>query len=101
MVSLKEAELAVQRAREVVRGELPEDFAWVGDLSRTHLMQFAIELYSALARLNLTRDNTEVLELFDSWETTAELDAAPEIAAIVKAPQESKEYVDWFPPGQG
>ena len=101
MVAIRDADLAVQRALELVRGEVVEEFGWVSDLSRAHLMQFAIELYSALARLNVKRDSTEVLELLDSWEATAELDAAPEVAALIKAPHESKDYVDWSPPGQG
>ena len=88
-------ERAVEHARDSLRGELPEELAWIACLSRPHLMQFAIELYSALARLNLSGDRTEVLELLDAWEATAELDADPEAAAEILRPREENDYVEW------
>jgi hypothetical protein len=87
----------IQYAQRTVRGELPEEFDWVRDLTSEHLIQFAVELKDALARMGVSGSNAEVIELLDAWEATAEIDADPDLAASLQRPREERNYVDWVP----
>ena len=88
------AQRRIEDARSSLRGAPPKGLEWVDRLSHTHQRQFAIELYSALARLNVTEDISEVIDLLESWEATAEMDVAPEVVEELQAP---KNYREWKP----
>jgi hypothetical protein len=82
----------IDDARVSLRGSPPEQFAWIDRLTPAHQRQFAVELYSALARYNVTEEVDELLELLESWEATAELDAAPDVGRSLRGP---KQYREW------
>ena len=88
------AQRKIQDARSSLIGAPPKGLEWVDKLSHAHQRQFAIELYTALARLNLTEDIAEGVNLLESWEATAEMDVAPEIAEELGRP---KLYREWKP----
>ena len=88
---------AVEYARQALRGEPPAPLAWTENLSRPHLIQFAVEVRDALARMGVTGGQSDVIELLDSWEAVAELDAAPDVAERILRPREQKQYRDWSP----
>ena len=79
----------LERASESLHGKAPKGFEWIDNLTPAHQRQFAVELY----RLYIPG---EIAALLDSWQATAELDAAPEVVAIINDPD--KEYVEWNPP---
>ena len=86
------AQRRIEGARSSLRGAPPKGFEWIERLSPVHQRQFAVELYSALARFNVTEDVMEILDLLEAWEATAEMDVAPEVAEAVRAP---KKYREW------
>jgi len=88
------AQRRIEDARSSLRGTPPKAFRWIERLSSTHQRQFAVELYSALARLNVSEDFKEVIDLLEAWEATAEIDAVPEVVEALKAP---KKYREWKP----
>lgn len=61
--------------------------SWIGLLSDENLREFQSELES----------HPELAEMLDAWEATAELDAAPEVAAHLLKPRSAKDYVTWSP----
>lgn len=87
-------------SRSVQRRLKAQGVEWIDQLSHAHQRQFAVELYRAIAELTINYEPQKIIELLDSWQATAELDAAPEVAAIIHAAPETKEYVDWSPPGK-
>jgi hypothetical protein len=88
----KAAQRRIDDARSSLRGDPPKRLKWIDRLTHAHQRQFAVELYSALARLNVTEDMKEVFDLLEAWEATAEIDAAPEVADALRAP---KNYREW------
>jgi hypothetical protein len=88
------AQRRIEDARSSLRGAPPRGFEWVDRLSHAHQRQFAIELYSALARLNVTEDISEVIDVLEAWEATVEMDDAPEVAEELRKP---KHYREWKP----
>ena len=86
------AQRRIEGARSSLYGAPPKEQKWIERLIPTHQRQFAVELYSALARLNVTRDLEELIELLEAWEATAEIDAAGEVAEALAAP---KHYREW------
>ena len=52
-----------------------------------------MELYSALARANITDDMSEITDVLDAWESTAELESAPEVVAQLRST--NKRYREW------
>jgi hypothetical protein len=69
--------------------EIPASIEWVAYLSPLNLRIFAVELADGLKQAMLSGDLTELVELLEDWEATAELDAAPEVLAEI---QRRKEY---------
>ena len=89
----RDAIRTIEKAHASLRGETPAGFEWADRLSAGHQRQFAAELYNALARLNLTLDPTELFELLEAWEATAEMDAVPEVREqVLNSP---KHYRAW------
>lgn len=88
----REAKKRIEDARSSLRGITPKSLEWIDRLTPAHQRQFAVELYSALARLNLTDDLDEVFEVLGDWEATAEVDAAPEVAAALRAPKKYRAF---------
>jgi hypothetical protein len=85
----------IRAARDTVSGKTPKGFEWIDQLSHAHQRQFAVELYRALAELNVSRNPDCIVELFEAWEATAELDVAPEVVEFINRPEEKKRYVRW------
>jgi hypothetical protein len=88
------AQRMIDDARSSLRGEPPKGLEWMERLSSTHQRQFAVELYSALARLNISEDFKDVFDLLEAWEATAEIDVAPDVGEALRAP---KKYREWKP----
>ena len=88
----RDAKRRIEDARASLRGATPKSLEWVDRLTPAHQRQFAVELYSALAHLNLSDDLTEVFDLLQAWEATAEIDAAPEVAAALRAPKNYRAF---------
>ncbi len=65
----------------LLQGEGPKGFEWIDVLSQYHQQLFTKGIEEALAQPVSTSDMEELLE---SWEATAELDAAPEVAKFLK-----------------
>ena len=86
------AQRRIAGARSSLRGPPPKELRWIDRLMPAHQRQFAIELYSALARYNISEDMSEVFDLLEAWEATAELDAAQDVAEILRSP---KQYREW------
>ena len=78
----------LERASQSLHGKAPKGFEWIDNLTPVHQRQFAVELYRIYK-------SEELAVLLDSWQATAELDAAPEVAAIIN--DREKEYVEWTP----
>jgi hypothetical protein len=95
-------ERQVEDARVSLREAPPEHLQWVNNLSSLHQRLFAVEIHDAIATFLMRRDEESalcVMELLDSWEATAELDAAPEVGRKIKMAREEKQYVDWSAKG--
>jgi hypothetical protein len=95
MVAAYREERAVEYARETLRGETPPAVGWIEHLSRSHLVQFAVELSEAVREWGVTNDRGPLIELLASWEATAAIDADHEVAEALLKPREMKDYVDW------
>lgn len=91
---IKAAQRRIDDARSSLRGAPPKGLEWIDELTHAHQRQFAVDLYSALARLNVSEDIGEIIELLEEWEATAEIDAAGEVAEALQAP---KHYRAWNP----
>jgi hypothetical protein len=89
----KASKRKIEDARSSLKGDPPPGLEWVNRLTPVHQRQFAVELYSTLARLNVTEDASEVIELLEAWEATAEIDIAPEVAE--KLSRSDKQYREW------
>lgn len=83
----------IDAACSALRGATPVGFEWVDLLSPGHQRLFAVELYSALARANITDDMSEITDVLDAWESTAELESAPEVVAQLRST--NKRYREW------
>jgi len=93
-------ERTIESARISLRENPPEGFEWINKLRPVHQRQFALELAHALSKYFITKDadaREEVFALLESWEATAELDAAPEVAAQIMSARGNKQYIDWSP----
>ena len=88
----REAKRRIEDARSSLRGDTPKALEWIDRLTHAHQRQFAVELYSALARLNVSDDLSEVYELLEAWEATAEIDAAPDVAANLRKPKQYRAF---------
>lgn len=94
-------ERQAEDARVSLREEPPESLRWVNYLTPLHQRLFALEMSSAVSDYLMLKDTesaVRLVELLESWEATAELDANPDVAARIKASRETKEYVDWSAP---
>ncbi len=70
--------------------ELPGTFAFYERLTPQHQRLFAVELWEALSRVNISGDSRsldELVELVENWEATADLDGAPEVLEIIRRPK--------------
>jgi hypothetical protein len=86
------AQRKIEDVRATLTGAPPKGLEWIDRLTPVHQRQFAVELYSALARLNVSDDLSEIFDLLEQWEATAEIDAAPEVAAALKSPKQYREF---------
>ena len=62
--------------RIFTQDELPEEFGWIAWLTPGHQRLFAGELYGAWKS---GTSLSEISELLDAWQATAELDQSPEV----------------------
>ena len=70
--------------------ELPTSFAFYERLTPQHQRLFAVELWEALSRVNISGDSRsldDLVELVESWEATADLDGAPEVLEVIRRPK--------------
>ena len=88
-------ERTIQSARETLRGGVPPENAWIENLSREHLVQFAVELSEAVRVWAVTGDDNAIEALLDAWEATSEIDADSELTERLSRPRQEKEYIDW------
>jgi len=66
---------------------LPESFEFFERLSPLNQRLFVVELWDALSKIAISqeRDSAEALvHLISAWEATADLDAAPEVAELIR-----------------
>ena len=67
--------------KTILQGESGNGFEWIEYLSPKHLQLFRSELEQVLQQDTPTEN---LIELLESWEATAELDMAPEVAKYLK-----------------
>lgn len=70
--------------------DLPPLFAFVDRLSPLHQRLFIRDLWSATSRVSVTPTDSALralVSLIEEWEATSDLDAAPEVAAEIRAPK--------------
>ena len=71
---------------------LPESFAFFAVLSPLNQRLFTVELWEVLSRASISetaQSLTELVDVVEGWEATAEIDAAPEVKEILAR---SKQY---------
>ena len=69
------------------RPELPESLEWVSMLSPLNHRLFVVEFADAIKQATITGESRELEAMLESWEATAELDAAPEVIAEILRPK--------------
>ncbi|MEX2373534.1 MAG: hypothetical protein WD800_06990 [Dehalococcoidia bacterium] len=70
---------------------LPATFSFFERLSPVNQRLFVVELWDALAKVAIDdqrADADDLVTLIEGWEATADLDAAPEVIAAIRAPKE-------------
>src|SRR5665213_193017 len=66
-----------ERAETIfTQDELPAEFGWIAWLTPSHQRLFAGEFYVAWKS---NASESEIVELLDAWQATAELDQSPEV----------------------
>lgn len=72
--------------------EIPPQLSWLENLSPLSYRLCIVELYSAVARAIMTNDWTDVSELIEGWEATAEVESDPEMVKELREPKEYEEF---------
>lgn len=75
---------------------LPEGWEWVEMLSPVHLRLFAVELSDAMKASLMAGDSSDLRQVLDDWQATAELDGAPEIQAEIRHPKQLRPLTEFL-----
>lgn len=95
MVTASPEQIRDGAVRFFKRSEMSDAFGWVSLLSPVHQRLFAVELADALKQATITEDLGKLIELFEDWEATAELDADPEVLEEVRRPKRRRPLSDF------
>lgn len=91
MVSVAPEQLKRDAEQMFRTSDIPETFEFVERLSPLNKRLFVVDLWEALSKVAISGDEECVrglVETIEAWEATAELDAAPEVTAAIRAPGE-------------
>ncbi|MCP4546818.1 MAG: hypothetical protein GY835_10185 [bacterium] len=63
---------------------LPQDFAWLRQLSSEEIAEFLSELLDTVNRACVDQEWSLVAQVLESWKATAEIEADPELKAEIE-----------------
>lgn len=72
-------------ARSLLVDVVPEVFPWVRFLPAEEVRSFVLELVETLRAADAVNNPVPVLQVISAWQSTAEIHADPELAAVLSA----------------
>ena len=89
--------VAKKRATRFFRAEaLPKGFEWVEMLTPLNYRLFVIDLYGALAKVDIHEESPDsIVQLLEDWKATAEVDSNPDLVAHLRTARDKKKYREW------
>jgi hypothetical protein len=74
-----------ETARSLLVDVVPEAFPWVRFLPVEEVRAFVLELVETLRAVDALENPAPVIQVISAWQSTAEIHADPELAAILSA----------------
>ena len=75
--------------------ELPDELLWINNLTPRHQRLFYGEVQLEWSRYCLTKNPSGLVEFYEDWKATSEVDADPEHAAHLLGDHDEAEYEEW------